>query len=64
MAEFVKFVYVMIIFIFLCLVVENIDGFRCLRNLDCPDSMCSSAYTPRCRHRTCVCLNNDEIKIL
>lgn len=26
MAEFVKFVCVMIIFIFLCLVVENIDG--------------------------------------
>jgi len=47
MAEFVKFIYVMIIFIFLFLVVENIDGKSFIILFKFPYLLRSHYFIPR-----------------
>ncbi|AES70828.1 putative Late nodulin [Medicago truncatula] len=59
MAKIVKFIYVMIILIFLFLVSTNIDAIRnkCFRPSDCPPSMyCDAGFQIGCVRKICTCL--------
>ncbi|RHN45516.1 putative Late nodulin [Medicago truncatula] len=49
MAEIVKFVYVMIIFLSLFLVSIHINALNeCTQDYDCPIEMCPFPFQPKC----------------
>nr|QQO74682.1 nodule-specific cysteine-rich peptide L14 [Lens culinaris] len=55
MTQVIKFVYNMIIFLFLIIIVKNVDGFRCEEDYECPRRMCPFAYRPSCFLSFCFC---------
>ncbi|KEH34531.1 putative Late nodulin [Medicago truncatula] len=58
MAEIIKYVYGMIIFIFLFLVSTNVHaGIRCVFPSDCPRTMrCLSEFHLTCKKKQCKCV--------
>lgn len=58
MAEIVKLVYVMIIFLFLFFVVTNIEAIRerCFKDSDCPKNFCRRPWFPNCVNLVCKCV--------
>nr|ABS31401.1 nodule-specific cysteine-rich peptide 122 [Medicago truncatula] len=56
MAVILKFVYIMIIFLFLLYVV---NGTRCNRDEDCP-FICTGPQIPKCVSHICFCLSSGK----
>ncbi|RHN73981.1 putative Late nodulin [Medicago truncatula] len=56
MADIVKFIYVIIIFLSIFFFATNLEaGPICLEDFDCPKSMCWPSFKPRCSNGWCVC---------
>ncbi|AES69550.1 putative Late nodulin [Medicago truncatula] len=62
MAQIFKFVYVMIIFIYLFLVLTNVDaGIRCHDVSECPKGLyCNVGSHMECVKHQCKCIKNFE----
>ncbi|CAL5189562.1 unnamed protein product [Lathyrus oleraceus] len=58
MAEIVKFIYVLIIFISLTFVAKNINGFTCDEDSDCPQDKCPPRFEAKCFLNICLCGRN------
>ncbi|CAJ2639514.1 unnamed protein product [Trifolium pratense] len=57
MAEIIKFVCFMIIFLFLIFVAKNVEATRCYTDADCPKDSCPKARTkPKCVAFVCRCV--------
>lgn len=57
MAEIVKFIYVMIIFLYLFLVSTNIEARQgCKIDYDCIKVVCKDGHAARCIMRRCECV--------
>ncbi|CAJ2659157.1 unnamed protein product [Trifolium pratense] len=55
MAEILKFIYVMIIFLFMCIIVTN-GNYLCDEDKDCPKNICLYNEYPRCMKGICRCV--------
>ncbi|RHN45115.1 putative Late nodulin [Medicago truncatula] len=57
MVEIVKFIYGLIIILFIYLIGMNVDAVTyCTQNYDCPDDMCPFPDISWCnKHNICAC---------
>jgi len=56
MTTSLKFVYIVILLIWLLLVVtEGIRKHECRRDSDCPSYFCEKLTVPKCIHTVCLC---------
>nr|QQO74733.1 nodule-specific cysteine-rich peptide L65 [Lens culinaris] len=57
MDQIVKFVYVMIIFLFQFLAAMNVNAvFKCVQDSDCPKYYCLLIFKPKCSLGWCICV--------
>ncbi|AES86862.1 putative Late nodulin [Medicago truncatula] len=57
MAKTIKFVNLLILFIFTFLVVADASATtRCVRNSDCRHHICMYPLVPRCKYPLCRCV--------
>ncbi|AES97861.1 Nodule Cysteine-Rich (NCR) secreted peptide [Medicago truncatula] len=59
MTSFLKFVYIMVLFLSLFLIATDVKAFlKCDSDLDCPPKMCYShlSFVPLCVDNHCDCI--------
>nr|QQO74696.1 nodule-specific cysteine-rich peptide L28 [Lens culinaris] len=54
MAKVLMFVYVIILFLFIC--INMTDGNACEDDEDCPTSLCFPSEVPECISMKCICV--------
>nr|DAA64976.1 TPA_exp: nodule cysteine-rich protein 2 [Cicer arietinum] len=56
MAQTQKFVYVIILFLSVCLVVTKVASRYCEYDMDCEDYVCTAPEVSMCIHTYCRCV--------
>ncbi|CAL5207686.1 unnamed protein product [Lathyrus oleraceus] len=64
MTEILKFLYIMILFLFRTLTANKFNAFlKCDTELDCPPQMCYTflKFFPKCVNHLCNCVRKDDL---